>query len=78
MAHFDPYSVLARSLERESALLSNLREVVTALDESPLGPAVKFLPQWQLEKIEASIEASEDETQFLYEALAELDDEDLS
>lgn len=72
---FDPYSALARSLEREAALLWNLKELLTALDESGIGPTSKLLPRWQLERIEVAIDSSEEEVAMLTEVLGYLDEE---
>jgi hypothetical protein len=73
---FEPYTVLKRALEREEALLWNLRELLVSLDQSGVGPASAILPRWQLERIEAAIAASEEEMEMLSAALEELDDDE--
>lgn len=70
---FDPYQVLARAVEREEALLWNLKELLVSLDEGGIGPASRLLPRWQIERIEAAIETSEEEIALLHDALEELD-----
>lgn len=72
---FDPYAVLSRALEREEALLWNLKELLIAVDSSGVGPASRIIPKWQLDRIEATIESSEEEIEMLTEALDSLDDE---
>ena len=60
---------LRRSIEREATTLWCLKELVVALDESAIGPAVKIIPRWQLERIEGAIESSEEEIAMLQMAL---------
>lgn len=69
--HVDIGVALSRALEREQALCWNLKELLVALDESAVGPTSNLLPRWQLERIEAAIETSEDEITMLTSALAE-------
>lgn len=67
--HVDLGVALGRALERETTLCWNLKELLVALDESAIGPTSKLLPRWQLERIEAAIETSEDEVKMLTIAL---------
>lgn len=69
---FDPYAALARTLEREAALLLNLRELLFCVDTSEVGPASSVIPRWQLERIESAIEMSEEETALLEPVLQNL------
>ena len=73
---FDPYIALARTLEREEALLWNLKELLVSIDESGVGPASKLIPRWQLERIESTIESSEEEIEMITEVLEHLDEGD--
>lgn len=65
---------LRRSVAREESLLWNLKELLVSLDESAIGPTVKIVPRWQLERIERAVESSEEELEMLHEALAAIDD----
>lgn len=69
---FDPYIVLARTLEREEALYKSLNSLLEAIDSSPIGPAVRLLPQWQLDDITATVESSDEERAAFYEYLEAL------
>lgn len=64
---------LRRAIDREQSLLWNLKEVLVALDESAVGPTVAILPRFQVDRIEAAIESSEDELAMLHRALAEVE-----
>lgn len=75
---FDAYTVLARALEREEALLWNLKELLISLDQSSLGPASHILPGWQLRRIEEVIESSEEEVGMLNKTLEDLEEEDFN
>lgn len=66
----DPLQALHRTLEREASLLWNLKELMGSIDESSIGPATRLLPRWQIERIEAAIEASEEELEMLNNALS--------
>ena len=73
---FDPYAVLARALEREQALLWNLKELLASIDSSSIGPAVRLLPRWQIERVELAIDTSEEELRMLDEVLGDMGDVD--
>lgn len=69
---FDLARALKRALEREASLLWNLKEVLVALDESAAGPTVAILPRFQIERIEAAIEQSEEEIEGIQAAINDL------